>query len=74
MITDLGSIFLRSEEIIGFKDLNPIEIPSLTLTYYHHTQGVEFLQKYPCKREMRKEERGVCTIVQISYEVNPLLA
>ena len=26
MITGLGSFFLRSEEIAGFEDLNPLEI------------------------------------------------
>ena len=41
----LSSIFLWSEEITRFEDLNPIEIPFINLTYHHHTHEVESLQK-----------------------------
>ena len=62
----LGSLFLRSEEITGSEDLHHIEIPSLTLTYYHHTQGVEFLQKISVQKgNEKREERGLHSAAQL---------
>ena len=66
MITSLGSIFLRSEEFTRIEDLSPIEIPFITLTYYHHTQGVEFLQKTSVQNGNEKRgERGMYSAAQL---------
>ena len=66
MITGLWSIFLRSEEITRFEDLNPLRIPFTTLTYYHHTQGVEFLQKISMQKGNEKQgERGLHSAAQL---------
>ena len=66
MITALGYILSRSEEITGFKDLNSIEITFTTLTYYPHTQGVEFLQKISVQKGNEKTgEGGVYSAAQL---------
>ena len=63
MITGLGSIFPRSEEITWF-DLNPIEIPFTFI--FHHTQGVEFLKKISVQNGNEKQgERGMHSAAQL---------
>ena len=57
MIMGPGSIFLGSEENTGFEELNPIEIPFIILTYYHHNQGVEFLEKISVQKGNEKKRR-----------------
>ena len=64
MISRLRSFFIRTEEITGFEDVNPTEIPFITLTYYHYTQGVELLQKISAQKGNEKRgDRGLhnCT-------------
>ena len=59
MITCWGSTFLRSEEITGFEDLNPTELPFTIIT---HKEWNSF-KKYLYKREMKK--RGLHSAAQL---------
>ena len=53
-------------KIARFEDLKPIKIPFITLTYYPHTQGVEFLQKISMQKGNEKQgERGLHSAAQL---------
>ena len=53
-------------KITRYKDLNPIEIPFITLTYYPLTKGVEFLQKIAMQKGNEKQgESGLHSAAQL---------